>query len=56
MFGPFLAQYKRKSNMYKNNTKIKNIEEYKNFTHYSLCKKIGPPPNSCPITVILLQI
>jgi hypothetical protein len=35
-----------------NNTKIENIERYKNFTHYSLCKlsltkKIGPRLNSC---------
>jgi hypothetical protein len=34
----FLAQNKHKSEVHKeNNTKIKNIEEYKKFTHFSLC-------------------
>jgi hypothetical protein len=36
--GLFLAQNKRISKVHKeNNTKIENIEEYKNFTRCSLC-------------------
>jgi hypothetical protein len=34
----FLAQYKRRSKVDKENkNKIKNIEEHKYFTRYSLC-------------------
>jgi hypothetical protein len=36
--GLFLDQNKYGSNVHKeNNTKIENIDEYKNFTHCSLC-------------------
>jgi hypothetical protein len=35
----FVAQNKRRSNVHKeNNTKIENIERYKNFTH---CDKLS---------------
>jgi hypothetical protein len=38
MIDLFIAQNKHRSKVYKeNNIKIKNIEEYKNFTHYSRC-------------------
>jgi hypothetical protein len=38
MIGLFLAQNKCRSKVHKENiTKIENIEEYKNFTHCSLC-------------------
>jgi cupin superfamily acireductone dioxygenase involved in methionine salvage len=51
----FVAQNKRRSNVHKeNNTKIENIERYKNFTHcdkLSLIKKISPRPNNLQILI-----